>query len=199
VRSRICTMDRERYLCWTVLIGPLESRAYVSYAGAFSGQYRFVGTGVSLCNETLISTVLFSGISVSFPLASATANLTSSLSSSSLATTTYRRLHCLPLSGEFGGVVRREVFPIPILRGSLWVMELNPRNIYPRPRGWRKPAWRYLSPSRYKNSRWVLRAIKAEVSRSLIVLPEISKPTKIILSLQYNNRALIKYTLTFRY
>lgn len=35
-RSRICTMDRERYLCWTVLIGLLESRAYVSYAGAFS-------------------------------------------------------------------------------------------------------------------------------------------------------------------
>ena len=34
--SRICTMDRERYLCWTVLIGLLESRAYVSYAGAFS-------------------------------------------------------------------------------------------------------------------------------------------------------------------
>lgn len=34
--ARICTMDRELYLCWTILIGPLESRAYVSYAGAFS-------------------------------------------------------------------------------------------------------------------------------------------------------------------
>lgn len=35
-RCRICTMDIERYLCWTILIGLLESCAYVSYAGAFS-------------------------------------------------------------------------------------------------------------------------------------------------------------------
>lgn len=61
--SRICTMDRERYLCWTVLIGLLESPALMLVMPAHSagGQNRFVGTGVSRCNETPVSTVLFSG------------------------------------------------------------------------------------------------------------------------------------------
>lgn len=47
-------MDRERYLCWTVLIGLLESLVLMLVMPAHSagGQDRFVGTGVSRCNET---------------------------------------------------------------------------------------------------------------------------------------------------
>lgn len=64
------------------------------------------------------------------PLASAIANLSQS-SLSSLATT-YRRLHCLPLCLVNLAALYVEKFSRS-LRGSLWVIELNPRYI-PRPR-----------------------------------------------------------------
>lgn len=142
-------------------------------AHSAGGQNRFVGTGVSRCNETLYRRFYSPDLSVSLSFSRFYDRESAVVVANDgyLPTITVYLCVC-----ESDGVIRREVFPIP--RGSLWIM-LNPR--YHRATCRKELARRYLSPSRYIISQSLsFICDKAEMSRSLIMLLRFLRTIQII-------------------